>query len=48
MAIPGAPASAPQQELASPSMKLRYAAEYLGFFGFLTLMAFETRNQLHG
>jgi Zn-dependent protease len=39
---------APEAQVANPATKLRYAAEYLGLIGFLTLMAFETHEQLHG
>jgi Zn-dependent protease len=40
----GTPSSAPQPTIAATPVKLRYAAEYLGLIGFLTVMAFETHN----
>jgi Zn-dependent protease len=43
----GGPPMAAQAEIAGTSVKLKYAAEYLGLIGFLTLMAFETHNLLH-
>jgi len=36
----------PESELASNSLKARFAAEYLGLVCFLTLMAFEVHSQL--
>jgi Zn-dependent protease len=36
----------PESELASGSLKARFAAEYLGLVCFLTLMAFEVHSQL--
>jgi Zn-dependent protease len=36
----------PESELASTSLKARFAAEYLGLVCFLTLMAFEVHSQL--
>jgi Zn-dependent protease len=36
----------PESELAGNSLKLRFAAEYLGLVCFLTLMAFEVHSQL--
>ena len=43
----GNPAMAAQAEITAAAVKLKYAAEYLGLIGFLTLMAFETHNLLH-
>jgi Zn-dependent protease len=45
-ALRGHPTGTPAPELADPISKLRYAAEYLGLVGFLTLMAFEVHNQI--
>jgi Zn-dependent protease len=36
----------PESELASNSLKARFAAEYLGLVCFLTLMAFEVHSQI--
>jgi Zn-dependent protease len=36
----------PESELASTSLKARFAAEYLGLVCFLTLMAFEVHSQI--
>jgi Zn-dependent protease len=36
----------PESELPSNSLKVRFAAEYLGLVGFLTLMAFEVHSQI--
>jgi Zn-dependent protease len=36
----------PESQLATRSLKLRYAAEYLGLVCFLTLVAFEVHSQL--
>ena len=36
----------PESELASNSLKVRFAAEYLGLVCFLTLMAFEVHSQI--
>jgi Zn-dependent protease len=41
------PATA-ELQLATNGLKIRYAAEYLGLVGFLTLMAFEVHSQLPG
>jgi hypothetical protein len=36
----------PGSQLATRTLKLRYAAEYLGLICFLTLAAFEVHSQL--
>jgi Zn-dependent protease len=36
----------PESVLATPRLKVRYAAEYLGLICFLTLVAFEVHSQL--
>lgn len=45
-AIRGKIPESPGSQLATPQLKARYAAEYLGLVGFLTLMAFEVHSLL--
>ena len=44
--IRGTPTTDMQAQIASPAIKVRYAAEYIGLLCFLTLMAFEVHDHL--
>jgi len=45
-ALRGKLPATPESQLSTRTLKIRYAAEYLGLVCFLTLVAFEVHSQL--